>query len=77
METTEKVLRYSLDKFICDLEYDLALKVDCAEKSDAYKIALLKIMIQDARDTVKDFRKREHIECETADDFDTHPLTII
>lgn len=73
----DKEFREAVARLLDNLEYDLALKLDVADRSAEYKIGVLKVMINDAKDTIKYFRESESVTRETSNDFDVSPLTLI
>lgn len=74
---SDKAFRKRVLEFLDDLEYDLYAQFEFEDKPTAYKLGVYKELVNQARNTIQNFRRQEGITRETSNDFDTNPMTII
>lgn len=74
---SDKAFRKRVLTLLDDLEYDLCVQFEFEDQPPAYKMGVYKEMVNQARNTIQSFRRREGITRETSNDFDTNPMTII
>lgn len=70
---SEKSFKKRVSELLDNLEYDLSEKICFAGASKEYQMDLLKVMVQDAKDTIKEFREHEDITSKES----VEPLTVI